>query len=218
MLRTVGVVTRFVALLRGINVGGRNKVAMRDLRAAFQDAGYESVATYIQSGNVLFDAEVSGTQLASVTQLESGTQLESEIEAMLHRRLGLQLVVVVRAREQMSQVVAKAPEGFGTAPDTFHSDVIFLKTPLTSDQAMQVVTLREGVDEAWPGSGVLYFQRLSARRTQSRLSTIVGKPEYQQMTIRSWSTTTKVLGLLEDQAPAHTSRNRQSYGTRVTNV
>jgi uncharacterized protein (DUF1697 family) len=184
-----------VALLRGINVGGRNKVAMRDLRAAFQAEGYDSVATYIQSGNVLFAAEATGTEL------ESGIELEPRIEAMLHRRLGLQLVVVVRAREQMRQVVAKAPEGFGSAPDTYHSDVIFLKAPLTSDQAMQVVTLREGVDQAWPGSGVLYFQRLTARRTQSRLSTILGKPEYQQMTIRSWSTTTKVLGLLEDQAP-----------------
>lgn len=47
------------------------------------------------------------------------------------------------------------------------------------------------------GTGVLYFARLSARRTQSRMSRIVGTPEYQRMTIRSWATTTKLLGLLE---------------------
>ena len=84
-------------------------------------------------------------------------------------------------------IVDKAPDGFGGDPDTYHSDVVFLKAPLTSRQAMRVVELREGVDQAWPGTGVVYFARLSARRTQSRMSRIVGTPEYQQMTIRSWT-------------------------------
>jgi uncharacterized protein (DUF1697 family) len=173
--------------LRGINVGGRNKVAMRDLRAAFQADGYQSVATYIQSGNVLFTADAT----------QNG--LETRIETMLERRLGVvPLIVVVRAHHQLRRVVDRAPEGFGAAPDTYHSDVLFLKAPLTSAQAMRVVELRDGVDEAWRGSGVLYFQRLSSRRSQSRMSKIVGKPEYQQMTIRSWATTTKLLALLVD--------------------
>jgi uncharacterized protein (DUF1697 family) len=93
-------------------------------------------------------------------------------------------------------VVAKAPDGFGQQPGAFHSDVLFLKAPLTAQRAMRVVQLRDGVDQAWPGRDVLYFARLSERRTQSRMSSIVGTPEYQQMTIRSWATTTKLLGLL----------------------
>lgn len=177
--------TRYVALLRGINVGGRNRVAMPDLRAAFQAAGYGSVATYIQSGNVLFTAGVTPDGL------------ETDIETMLEPHLGMPLVVVVRAHHQLRQVVERAPEGFGAAPHTYHCDVVFLKAPLTSDQAMHLVELRQGVDEAWPGSGLLYFQRLSSRRAQSRMSKIVGKPEYQQMTIRSWATTTKLLTLLD---------------------
>lgn len=177
--------TRYVALLRGINVGGRNPVAMADLRAAFEAEGYEAVSTYIQSGNVLFESDAP-----------SGS-LETAVEKMLQRRLGFPLVVVVRSHRQLRNVVDKAPDGFGDAPDTYHSDVIFLGGRLSSPKAMRVVALREGVDEAWTGTGVLYFARLSARRTQSRMSSIVGTPEYQQMTIRSWSTTTKVLGLLE---------------------
>lgn len=175
----------YVALLRGINVGGRNKVAMRDLRAVFEGAGYESVATYIQSGNVLFstDAKPDG--------------MEADLETMLESHLGVPLVVVVRAHDQLRRLVERAPEGFGAAPDTYYSDVVFLKAPLTGEDAMRIVELREGVDAAWPGDGVLYFQRLGARRTQSRMSKIVGKPEYQQMTIRSWATTTKLLHLLD---------------------
>ena len=62
---------------------------------------------------------------------------------------------------------------------------------------MGVTRLREGVDQAWAGTGALYFARLSARRTQSKMSSIVGTPEYRLMTIRSWSTTTKLLTLLD---------------------
>jgi uncharacterized protein (DUF1697 family) len=93
--------------------------------------------------------------------------------------------------------VRNAPGGFGQEPERFHSDVVFLKAPLTSRQAMDVVELRDGVDRAWPGTGVIYFARLSERRTQSRLNRIMGTPQYRRMTIRNWSTTSKLLQLLD---------------------
>ncbi len=178
--------TRYVALLRGINVGGKNLISMADLRAAFEDEGFDGVSTYIQSGNVLFGSE------------RSRVALEEEIEAMLQRRLGVPLVVVVRSHRQLHNVVERAPDGFGARPDEFHSDAVFLKSPLTSKQAMRVVSIREGVDQAWPGSGVVYFSRLSAERTKSRMGKIAGTPEYKRMTIRNWRTTTKLLNLLEE--------------------
>lgn len=178
--------TRYVALLRGINVGGRNKVAMAELRAAFQDIGHTDVTTYIQSGNVLF------------TSTKPRAEVESQLEIELERHLGHPLVIVVRSHTQLRAIVERAPANFGTKPDTYHSDVIFLRAPLTPANAMQVVKLRDEVDQAWTGRGVLYFARLSARRTQSRMSSIVGTPEYALMTIRSWSTVTKLLDLLND--------------------
>ena len=177
---------RYVALLRGINVGGRNKVAMADLQRAFEDGGYGAVRTYIQSGNVVFESAAARKSL------------EDDIERVLETRFSVPLVVVVRSHDQLRKVVDQAPDGFGSEPDTFHSDVIFLKSPLTAKQAMRVVVLREGVDQAWPGAGVLYFSRLSALRTKSRMGSIVGTPEYQLMTIRSWTTTTKLLALLDE--------------------
>jgi uncharacterized protein (DUF1697 family) len=181
---------RYVALLRGINVGGRNKVPMGELRQAFEDGGYDAVRTYIQSGNVLFES-------AAARQT-----LEGDIERVLEERFGVPLVVVVRSRDQLRAVVERAPDGFGAAPATFHSDVLFLKAPLTPRQALRVVQCREGVDEAWAGTGVLYFARRSALRTKSKMSSIVGTPEYQRMTIRSWATTTTLLGLLDEAASA----------------
>lgn len=177
--------TRYVALLRGINVGGRNRVPMTDLRAAFENAGFESVSTYIQSGNVLFS---TATPAAT---------LEHDVEAFLQPSLGIPLVVVVRSHRQLRAVVDRAPDGFGASPGTFHSDVIFLKPPLTSAQALAALERRDGVDEAWAGPGVVYFARRSAQLTASRLGRVSSKREYQAMTIRSWSTTTKLLALLD---------------------
>ena len=177
----------YVALLRGINVGGKNIVRMADLRAAFEDAGYAAVSTYIQSGNVLFESD---TPRAS---------LERDIETMLENAFGLSLVVVVRSHRQFRSVVDRAPDSFGAEPDVHHCDVIFLKAPLTSHQALQAVNLRDGVDQAWPGAGVLYFSRLSERLSQSRMSRIAGTPQYQHMTIRNWRTTTRLLSLLDER-------------------
>ena len=177
--------TRYVALLRGINVGGRNKVAMSDLRQAFEEAGYRAVRTYIQSGNVLFESTAARRTL------------EEEIERTLESRIGIPLIVIVRSHAELRRIIDVAPAGFGAAPDRYHSDVIFLKPPLTAKQAMRVVELRDDVDQAWPGKGVLYFARLSALRTKSKMNKIVGTPEYQSMTIRSWTTTTKLLGLAD---------------------
>lgn len=157
---------------------------MADLRDCFERAGFQDVSTYIQSGNVLFETT------------EPARSLEARIEKILERRFEVPLVVVVRSRRQLDAVVTKAPAGFGTQPKRFHSDVLFLKAPLTARQVMRILELRAGVDQAWPGPGVVYFQRLSAQRTRSRLSRIVSTPEYQLMTIRSWQTTQKLHELL----------------------
>jgi uncharacterized protein (DUF1697 family) len=99
--------------------------------------------------------------------------------------------------EQLQAVVDDKPAGFGESPDEFHSDAIFLMG-IDSAQAMSVFSPREGVDKVWPGDDVIYSQRLSALRTKSRLNRIMTSPLYKHMTIRSWSTTMKLLDVLKD--------------------
>ncbi|CAN5237632.1 hypothetical protein BH11ACT6_BH11ACT6_32000 [soil metagenome] len=81
--------------------------------------------------------------------------LESAIEATLEKRFGVPLLVVVRSHRQLQSVVTKAPTGFGEDPDTYCSDTLFLKAPLSARQVMEIVALRDGVDQAWPGTGVV---------------------------------------------------------------
>ncbi|MBV5242210.1 MULTISPECIES: DUF1697 domain-containing protein [Mycolicibacterium] len=177
--------TRYAALLRGINVGGRNKITMADLRAAFSEAGFGGVSTYIQSGNVAFE---SGRRRAS---------LESDIETLLADRLQSPPVVVVRSHAEMRAIVEEAPADFVARTVDHHRDVVFLKEPLTADRALEVIQVRDGVDEVWPGPGVVYFTRVSAERTRSMMNRIVGKPEYRLMTIRNWATTSQMLSILD---------------------
>lgn len=177
---------RYVALLRGINVGGNNKIPMADLREVFSTAGHADVRSYIQSGNVVF------------ASADPAADLEASLEAAIAERFDLTIAVVVIPHATLRRVVEQAPGGFGKRPDAYHSDVIFLKKPLTPAAALKVVQLRDGVDEVWAENGVLYFARLSEKRTQSKLSKIVGTPSYRQMTIRNWNAATKLLALLEE--------------------
>jgi uncharacterized protein (DUF1697 family) len=176
--------TRYVALLRGINVGGKNLIKMTDLKSCLEGDGFEDVVTYIQSGNVLFS---SG---------ESGSQLATRIEALLGRSFDYGANVVLRTSRQMHDIVTNAPKGFGSAPTRYRYDVLFLKEPLTAATAMKSVRVKEGVDRAHAGKGVLYFSRLIAKATQSQLSRLASMPVYQSMTIRNWNTTTKLVELM----------------------
>lgn len=179
---------QYVALLRGINVGGKNLIKMTALKASFEELGFEDVRTYIQSGNVLFRATGSSAKLTK------------EIEGALSKTFNYESRVVVRSLKQMKDIVAHAPTGFGSDPATYRYDVIFLKEPLTAAKAMKSVRTKEGVDQAWAGKGVLYFSRLISKATESYLARIITMPVYQNMTIRNWNTTTKLLNMMQATA------------------
>jgi len=178
--------TRYVALLRGINVGGKNRIRMADLVAAFEAHGMADVRTYIQSGNVLF-----GSDEPDRAALTLG------IEAMLSEAFDYRAVVTLRSHEELRRAVEEAPAGFRSEPERYLRDVIFLLPPVKPAALLAMVPLREGVDEVAAGTDVVYFQRLAARRTQSRLSRITSLPLYQYLTIRSWGTTTRLLAMMD---------------------
>jgi uncharacterized protein (DUF1697 family) len=181
-----GKMKTYVILLRGINVGGKNKVPMADLRKCLEELGFSNISTYIASGNVILESD------------KHIDEIKAQIEAALPKGFKLDdalIKVLVLTRNQFQAVIDNKPEGFGEQPEKFHSDAIFLMD-IDSSDAISVFNPREGVDKVWTGDGVIYSQRLSAQRTKSRLNKIVGTLAYQSMTIRSWNTTTKLLDLL----------------------
>jgi len=177
--------TQYLALLRGINVGGNNIIKMVDLKACFESIGFEDVVTYIQSGNVLFKS--NELDIAKLT---------SKVEVALSKRFNYQSKVVIVSQDRLEFIVKNAPIGFGQSPDEHRYDVIFIKEPLTVDEAFKNIKIKEGVDNAFKGSDVLYTSKLISRATQSHLTKLISMPMYQNMTIRNWNTSTKLLELM----------------------
>ena len=177
----------YVVLLRGINVGGKNKIPMAELQACLDEAGFADVATYIQSGNVLLG---SG--------LDSGA-VAAEIERLLPTRFALDsslVRVIALDHDAYRRVVTDAPPGFGDDPATYRYNTVFLMG-VGVEEALAQITAREGVDAVWPGERVLYFRNTVADASKSHLSRISQKPVYPSLTIRNWNTTRKLLALLD---------------------
>jgi uncharacterized protein (DUF1697 family) len=172
---------RFVALLRGINVGGNNLIKMADLRAAFASLGYDDVATYIASGNVVFSSSAAGTPRHT-----------KAIEAALTATFGCGTPVVVVTAAELARVVAEAPAGFGTDPARHRYDVLFVRAPMTAAAALPDVPAKPGVDTVVAGAHALYYRRLVARASQSHLPRLMARPLYKLLTIRNWNTTAKL--------------------------
>ena len=176
-----------VVLIRGINVGGKNPVAMSGLRDLLEELGCTNVATLLASGNAVVDTTMSAAELAGKLETALPTRFK------LHDDI---VKVLVLTAAQFRAVIAKRPKGFGDEPGTYHSDAIFLMDFPVAD-AMTVFDPREGVDAVWPGTGVVYSRRVSAERTKSRLGKIIGTDAYKSMTIRSWATTMKIAAILD---------------------
>lgn len=178
----------YVILLRGINVGGKNEVSMAALKKCLEKLGLSDVSTYINSGNVI------------ARSTKSAKELQTEIETELPKRFDLddeQIKVLALTHAQLKTVVKDRPKGFGDSPAKYHSDAIFLMG-IPVAKTMNVFSPREGVDSLWPGKGMIYSQRLSAQRTKSRLNKMMSTPEYKSMTIRSWQTVMKLVGMCEE--------------------
>jgi uncharacterized protein (DUF1697 family) len=178
---------RYLVLLRGINVGGKNPVPMARLRELLAELGYSDVSTYIASGNAIVSSDRPPDAITRQIEeaLPRAFQLHSDVVSVL-----------VLTDAQLRGVVSRKPDGFGDEPETYLSDAIFL-IGIDAETALEAFDPRPGVDRVWPGDGVIYSQRLAAERTKSRLGKIAGSPQYKSMTIRSWTTTLALLDLLE---------------------
>ena len=176
---------RYLALLRGINVGGKNIIRMSDLRRVFEGVGCTDVTTYIQSGNVLFESAIKSTALLSVS-----------IEGALAAEFAGDFPVVVLSRRQLERVTKNAPPGVGADLARYRYDVVFVKPPLRAALILPTVSLKAGVDEACERNGVLYLRKLIVRASQSYLPRLVRNAAYGSMTVRNWKTTTELCRLI----------------------
>lgn len=171
---------RYTALLRGINVGGRTKVSMSDLRATCAAAGLDDVQTYIQSGNVVF----SSTQ-------RSAPKIEASIERAIRDELGQDVTVMVRTAAQLGRIVERNPFAADDLPATALV-VAFLKRRTTT-KALDLSAYGPETAAVHGTEVYLHYPNGQGRSkvTNAVLERLLGTPA----TARNWNTVGKLLAL-----------------------
>jgi len=182
---------RYLALLRGINVGGRNKVAMADLREIATSQGHTGVATYIQSGNLVFTSPEAGT-----------ATLADALQQEIASRLGVKPAVVVLSAAELSQAIAGNP--FPDEPNPKFVHAVFRRDEYTDADLAAIEAARQraggklGRDEAVVPGRTLYLHTPDGFG-RSELAAQLSRPIAQVSgTARNWATVMKLMGMLEE--------------------
>ena len=179
----------FVALLRGINVGGHNRVPMAELRAALQSRGFHRVRTYIASGNVI---------LTAPDDPDARERIADEVAATIRDEFAVACSVLVRRSDQIVSIAAAIPESWADDP-TLRADVIYLFDDVDSPEVLAGLPLRDGIDTAHYTPGAVLWSVPRDRLTRSGMTRIIGTPLYPRITVRN-ARTARTLATLS--APA----------------
>lgn len=178
----------YVALLRGINVGGNNKVSMAELKDALTQAGLKNVRTYINSGNVLFESDQN--DVAQLTVL---------CEQAIQDRFGFVVGCIVIASAEYRKIIDDAPSWWGTDKERMRSDALFVMANGTAGAVLDTVG-EVNSDFEWVAStkNVVFWTVDMRRYGRARLPKIIGSAAYKTVSMRSASTTRRLYTLLED--------------------
>ncbi len=176
----------YIALLRGINVGGNNKIDMKTLKTVFESAGMERVKTYINSGNIVFAND-------TFSQAELAPVLEAAIEA----EFGLRIRVLIRSLDEMQAVFDVLPESWSNGNE-MKSDVFFLWDEVDEANAPSALPLTPGIGTLLVAPRALLYSVSREDAGRSGMNKLVGSKLYAQMTVRNVNTTRQIMKLMRE--------------------
>ena len=174
----------YVALLRGINVGGNRKVDMKQLKATFEHAGMNDVSTYINSGNVIFRSDSDDP--VSLTEL-----LESAIQS----EFGFPVKVMLRDTGNIRALVEMLPDDWVNGPEA-KCDVMFLGEDVDDRAVLDLLTIKPEIDDVRYGPGAVLWRVERSAATRSGMLKLVGTDLYANMTVRNCNTLRKLDALM----------------------
>jgi uncharacterized protein (DUF1697 family) len=149
------------------------------------------VRSYIQSGNVVLDSDLSASELAA--QIERSLPGAFDLDSELIR-------VLVLDRKAYREVIEGAPAGFGADAEKYRYDVGFY-VGVTAADVEPYISVNPDVDDVTCGKRAFYHRRVAALASRSRLSKIAGTPVYASLTIRNWRTVTTLAEMVEAPSP-----------------
>jgi uncharacterized protein (DUF1697 family) len=178
--------TTYLALLRGVNVGGKAILKMADLQSALSNASFSDVRTYIQSGNVVV-----------TTSSTNKKDVADKIKACIKQDCSLTVDIALFTAIEWQAIVKAAPSWWGKDAEWKHN-LLVLTEPVSMDEVLTAIgELKPDIERMEPGNHVLYqsmSRKFFGRTTTGKLA---ASPIYKKMTIRNYNTATKLLKLLD---------------------
>ena len=177
--------TVFVALLRGINVGGNNMISMSALKASFERLGFDDVSTYINSGNIFFRSTIADAR-----------KLEAKIERMLVAEYKLPCKVVIRSATEMAALIAKLPKDW-TGDKDWRYNVIFLRHTIDSKDIIASLKWKPEFEKVTYVPGTLLWSARAKDVDKTIMLRLSSQKVFQEMTVRNLNTTRKLHQLMQ---------------------
>lgn len=178
----------FVALLRGVNVGGKNNLSMSSLKANLVRAGFQNVTTYINSGNVIFTSSEADPR-----------ELEAKIERLLATGHKLECKVVVRSLSEMKKLVESLPATWNGDEEWAHN-VMFLRHPIDSREVLKELAPKPDIEKVVYRPGAVLWSARCSDIKQSTMNKLSSRKVFQDMTVRNPNTTRKLYELMKEMS------------------
>ena len=177
---------RQLALLRGINISGKNKIAMPELKREFERLGFKDVRTYLNSGNVLFDSET-----------EDAGKLMETIEAMIREHFQLDIPVFVIAIEDLKDILEHAPSWWGSDDKAIYDNLIFILPPTAFEEVYaEIGEPKEGLERIMNCRNAVFWSfNLKFHQKTNWWPKTASLPIGSRLTIRTANTVRKLVNL-----------------------
>jgi len=173
---------KYVALLRGINVGGNNKVSMTELKGMFEKLGFADVQTYINSGNVIFSGKKS---------------LLKNVELAFTDKFGFPIKFLFVDQERLQKIYNVIPTDWTNDAEQ-KTDIWFLWDEYANESSLELLSINEDVDEVLYVQGVIIWHVLKKTFSESGMNDVIGTKLYKNLTARNVNTVRKLVKLMQD--------------------
>lgn len=166
---------KFIALLRGINVGGSNKVEMKRLKALFESLGCTGVSTYINSGNVFFES------------MENRDSLQNKAGAALKKEFAFDIPLLIKTEKEMKKIADAIPETWQNDSGQ-KTDVAYLFHEIDSAEILNILPVKKEFIEVKYVKGAVIWNINRKNLNKSGLTKIISHKVYKSMTVRNVNT------------------------------
>lgn len=175
----------YVALLRGINVGGKTKVEMAKLKVTFEQLGFEHVKTYINSGNVIFESEST-----------DAAKLVKQIETAITRDFNLAVPILLRSQPEIKKLVKAIPDNW-VNNSAMKCDVMFLQPEIDKPKILEQIPHNPDIEDVayYPGAVVWRIDRDKVAR--GKVLKIIGSEVHKKLTVRNPNTVRKLCEMMQ---------------------